>query len=174
MKFWLFKVLPAIFLLLVFMPVFGQTQPDTTKIYQVETIDKNIFQGKISEQDSEKLLLKTEKFGTMTIFRKDIKKITEIEPSRLREGKYWFENPQSTRYFFSPNGYGLKKNEGYYQNIWVLWNNVSYGVTDQISVGGGMVPLFFFGGPTPLWFTPKISIPIKKDKFNIGAGALTG
>ena len=36
-----------------------------------------------------------------------------------------------------------------------------------------MVPLFLFAGAaTPVWIAPKLSIPVKKDKFNLGAGAL--
>ncbi len=42
-------------------------------------------------------------------------------------------------------------------------------------MGIGTVPLFFFGGtPTPVWITPKVSIPVVENKFNIGAGALLG
>jgi hypothetical protein len=87
----------------------------------------------------------------------------------------WLENSQAARYFWAPNGYGLRKGEGYYQNVWVLFNQVSYGFTDNFSVGIGMVPLFLIaGGPTPVWATPKFSFPIKKDVFNVGAGALVG
>ncbi len=70
---------------------------------------------------------------------------------------------------------GLKKGEGYYQNIWVLFNQVSYGVTNYFSIGAGIVPVFLFGGgATPVWITPKFSIPVVKDKFNVGVGALVG
>lgn len=38
-----------------------------------------------------------------------------------------------------------------------------------------MVPLFLFAGsPTPVWLIPKVSIPVVKDKINVGAGALVG
>ncbi|MBE0638158.1 MAG: hypothetical protein IH598_06550 [Bacteroidales bacterium] len=97
-----------------------------------------------------------------------------IIPTKMKEGQYWFDNPQATRYFFSPNGYGLKAGEGYYQNVWVLFNSFAVGVTDNISIGAGMVPLFFFGESTPMWITPKFSIPVKSDKFNLGGGALIG
>ncbi|MGI9543985.1 MAG: hypothetical protein ACR2MX_12080, partial [Cyclobacteriaceae bacterium] len=49
------------------------------------------------------------------------------------------------------------------------------GVTDNVSVGLGLVPLFLFAGaPTPVWITPKFSIPITKDKLNVGGGAVLG
>jgi len=38
-----------------------------------------------------------------------------------------------------------------------------------------MIPLFFFDfAPTPIWITPKFSVPIVKDKVNLGVGALMG
>jgi len=94
------------------------------------------------------------------------------------KGELWFENPQSTRYFWGPNGYGLKKNEGYFQNIWILANQASYGFTNNFTVGLGTIPLFLFGLEagelTPFWITPKVSIPIIEDQFNVAAGAFVG
>lgn len=144
-------------------------------LYSVETEEGNKFLGQIVKEDAHTITLKTERLGEVSIYKKDIKSQTEVEPGEIRNGKYWFANPQSTRYFWSPNGYGLKKGEGYYQNIWVLWNQFSYGLTDNFSVGAGVVPLFLFaGGPTPIFGTAKFSIPIKEDKFNIGGGAIFG
>lgn len=152
----------------------AQTPADTTT-YRLETTDGNTFIGKIIEQDALKLIFKSDKLGDITIDKSDILKMEPIDTKRLINGKYWFDNPQATRYFFSPNGYGLKAGEGYYQNVWVLVNSFAVGITDNISVGGGIVPLFLFAGtPTPVWVTPKFSLPIKKDKFNLGAGALLG
>jgi len=154
---------------------YSQVQPDSTKLCRVETLDGNEFIGLMASEDSLKVVLETSALGKVTIPRASIKTITLLKPSSLKGGKLWSENPQSGRYFWSPNGYGLKKGEGYYQNIWVLFNQVSVGVTDYFSVGAGMVPLFFFGGiSTPVWIVPKFSIPVVKDKFNLGAGALVG
>ncbi len=147
---------------------------DSTQV-QVTTHDGNEFIGFITYEDAEKIKLQTEKFGELTIKRVDIKEISPINTKQLKLGSYWFENPQSTRYFWSPNGYGLKKGEGYYQNVWVLFNQVSIGITDNISIGAGLVPLFLFaGGSTPVWITPKISIPVQKEKLNLGIGGLFG
>lgn len=146
-----------------------------TILVKIETTDGNEFIGQVISDDSTKTVLKTEKLGEITILKTDIKHTESVQIKQIKEGKYWFPNPQATRYFWSPNGYGLKKGEGYYQNIWVLWNQFSYGVTDYFSVGGGIIPLFLFGGaPTPVFITPKFSIPVKKDQFNIGVGAIVG
>jgi hypothetical protein len=151
----------------------AQTQRDTTKLYRIETKDGNEYVGKIVSEDSQSVRFKTENLGELTIRFDVITKITEVNPSQLKQGELWLDNPQATRYFWSPNGYGLKAGEAYYQNVWVLFNQVSVGISDNISIGAGLVPLFLFAGaPTPVWITPKFSIPVVKDKFNIGAGGL--
>lgn len=163
------------FAALLFVATFSnaQNQSDTILV-KIETTDGNEYIGQVISDDSTKTVLKTEKLGEITILKTDIKNTESVQVQQIKDGKLWFENPQSTRYFWSPNGYGLKKGEGYYQNIWVLWNQFSYGLTDYFSIGAGIIPTFLFGAPTPVFITPKFSIPIKKDKFNIGAGAIVG
>lgn len=168
-----------IFLILVTLLILGnicfsQTISDTTLI-QIQTIDENEFIGTITSEDNLKIVLKTENYGEITIQTSDIKSRKEIDLQQIKDGKLWFANPQSTRYFWSPNGFGLNKGEGYYQNIWVLWNQFAYGITDNFSIGAGIIPLFFFGGTaTPIFATAKFSFPVVKNKFNVGAGAIVG
>jgi hypothetical protein len=148
---------------------------DSTITSRIETIDGNIFTGIIQEENTEILILSTEQFGNVRIRKTEIRNRTTIEATRNEKGQIWLPNPQSTRYFWAPNGYGLKKGESYYQNIWVLYNQMSFGITDRFSFGVGTLPLFLFSGTaTPVWIIPKFSIPIKKDKWNIGTGALIG
>lgn len=152
----------------------GQTEQDTS-IIRIETTDGNEFFGKITRQDAQKIYLKTSNLGEIAISKTEIKTMEKVDVTQIKDGKLWFANPQATRYLWSPNGYGLKKGEGYYQNIWVLWNQFAVGMTDNFSLGGGIIPLFLFGGtPTPVFVTPKFSIPVEKDKINLGIGALVG
>jgi hypothetical protein len=173
------KLILIICLCIWFFPVsiFSQTEPSDSinaKSFLIETNDGNEFIGNILKQDDKTILLSTENYGEVSIRSSFIKSIEELNQDKMVFGDYWFENPHATRYFYSPNGFGLKKNEGYYQNTWVLFNQLSMGITDNISIGGGMIPLFLFGGaPTPIWFTPKVSFPVSKnEKFNVGSGAL--
>ena len=167
-------VFAFLFVFILTLSVKSQTTNDTTLV-NIETVDGNEFIGQIVIEDSLKIVLKTEKLGEISIFRSDIKRQEIVEIQQIKDGKYWFPNPQSTRYFWSPNGYGLKKGEGYYQNIWVLWNQFSYGLTNNFSVGGGIIPLFLFAGTsTPVFATAKFSIPVIENKFNIGAGGIAG
>lgn len=173
------KILIKCTVMLLFMiinlnQVHSQATNDSIMV-KIETKDGNEFIGRIISEDKAHLVLYTNELGQLDIPIGFIKTRTVVNASRMVEGSLWFDNPQSSRYFWSPNGYGLKKGEGYYQNIWVLYNQVSVGVTDYFSIGAGTVPLFLFAGSsTPIWVIPKFSFPIVKDKFNLGIGVIAG
>jgi hypothetical protein len=153
-------------------PVFAQVVD--TLIWQVITHDENEFYGTIIEESEDKIKIKTKELGVITINKEDIESRKLIKSTQYIDGKFWPENIYASRYFWAPNGYGLKKGEGYYENIWVVINQVSYGITDHFSIGLGTIPLFLLGGfdITPFWITPKFSIPIKEDKLNAGIGLI--
>lgn len=166
-------------LFLLQLPVFAQDehteQEGDIEYFLIQTKDGNEYSGIILSEDEHQVVLKTENLGTITLLRSQIVWIRQLDSPSQVKGQYWFANPQATRYFWIPNGYGLKKGESYYQNVWIFFNQVSTGITDNFSMGGGMVPLFLFAGAqTPVWITPKVSFPIVKDKVNVGAGALAG
>ena len=153
----------------------SQELTDSTILLIVETVDGNEFIGTLVDEDHSQLILLTEIYGRVHIPISQIKTRRILKKSNLIEGEHWFNNPHATRYFFMTNGYGLRKGEAYYQNTWILFNQMNYGITNNISIGGGMIPLFLFAGaPTPVFLTPKVTIPIVKDKFNVGAGAILG
>jgi hypothetical protein len=152
---------------------FAQVQDTTT--YRVETKDGNEYIGKIVFDDREKIKLITKNLGEIFLNKNDIVKIEAIQLSQIKDGVLWFNNPQASRYFWMPNGYGIKKGEGYYQNVWIFVNQFTVAPSDHFSVGLGIVPLFLFGGTsTPLWVTGKFSIPVTPEKFNLGVGILSG
>lgn len=152
----------------------AQISQDSIKS-QVETTDGNTYIGFIVEENTETIRLKTDKLGEINIPRLQIKRINQLSATQAKDGSYWLDNPQATRYFWTPNGYNLKAGEGYYQNVWIFFNQAVYGITDHFSAGLGMIPLFLFDGePTPAWITAKYSVPVVENKFNLGVGALAG
>lgn len=152
----------------------AQNSQDSIKS-QVETNDGNAYIGIILEQTPEIIRIKTDKLGEISIPRSEVKRVTQLTLTKSKDGTYWIDNPQATRYFWAPNGYSLKKGEGYYQNVWIMFNQAVYGFTDHFSGGVGVMPLFLFGGvSTPAWITAKFSVPVVKDKINLGVGALAG
>lgn len=163
--------------LVVFLVLLGSdacSQADTTAIYRVETRDGNEYVGRLISKSDSVVRLETQTLGALAIPAKDIVALEKVHAS-VRDGAYWFAYPQATRYFWMPNGYGLKRGEAYFQNVCILVNQFSVGVTDNLSFGAGLVPAFLIGGgPTPIWVTPKVSIPLNSDRVNLGAGALVG
>ncbi|MEN8249813.1 MAG: hypothetical protein ABFS32_12850 [Bacteroidota bacterium] len=150
-----------------------QTVPADT-LYRIELNDGNVFFGKILEIDNEEVVFNNETLGTITLKRSVIVEMVQIVDSVVTKETMWYRDLQSARYFFAPNGYGLKTGESYYQNTMVIVNQFSGAITDNFSIGAGIVPLFLLGGATPVWITPKLSIPVVKDKVNLGVGSMIG
>lgn len=153
----------------------GQVSTDSTDVWRVVLNDGNEYYGNILEEADTYIIMETTNLGELKIPLKQIKVKEKLGEARIKNGEVWLQNLQATRYFWAPNGYGLEKGEGYYQNVWVLFNQGSYGITDYFSVGAGLVPLFLFNGaPTPVFIVPKFSFPIVKNKINAGVGVIAG
>ena len=175
MKNLLYHVCTILSIVLMFSAhAYGQETQGDEILWNIETADGNEYFGKILKRDPNEIVLETENLGIITIRMDQVRSMRVVNQQQIIDGEVWMENPQAARYFWAPNGYGLKRGEGYYQNVWVMFNQVSVGVTDHFSLGVGTFPLFFFGVSTPVWITPKVSIPIKRDKVNVGVGALLG
>jgi len=106
--------------------------------------------------------------GDMQLIAKNVESIVESKYI----GTYAFDNPLPSRYFFGPSGIPLEKGKGYYQNVFLTTNLVNIGITDNISIGGG-VELLSLMFRVPVWFfTPKVAFKVA-EKVHVGAGLLT-
>lgn len=150
----------------------AQAPSNDTRIVHILTLAKNTYIGHLVLETDESITIRTMDAGDVTIRKSEIQRIRDVRPEQIVNGEYWFENPQSTRYLFTPSAYGLKKGVGYYQNVWVFFNNINYGLTDNLSMGGGVFAGFLVGGFSPIWITPKLSVPIASEKFHLSVGAL--
>jgi hypothetical protein len=120
------------------------------------------YRGHIVKKENQTILLKTVN-GEVNLIAANVQSITNDDYA----GIYEFANPHDTRYFFGPSGIPLRKGKGYYQNIYVTANFFNYGVSKNISIGGGFEFISTFQG-TPVWFlTPKAGFEIAK---NVHAG----
>ncbi|MEQ8905732.1 hypothetical protein [Ekhidna sp.] len=149
------------------------TSESDTTLYQVFTKDGNSYIGTIVERNEEYIVLATKSIGTITIPADQIKEINKIIGS-ITDSRNWPYNFQTANYFASASAYGLKKGEGFYQNTWIFFNNFSYGVTDNFSIGAGVLATFFFAAEAPVWFTARLTTPVVEDKLNVGAGGVYG
>lgn len=144
---------------------------DSTKTYRVELVDESVFVGNIIQKDSIRITMKTLSIPKVEMLISEIKKLDELDDSNFVDGKYWFPNPHSTRYLFSPSAFNLKGGEGYYQNTYLFLNSFNVGLMDNFSVGGGFEIISTFSGEPIFFITPKVSFEVS-EKFHAGGGIL--
>jgi hypothetical protein len=99
--------------------------------------------------------------GEIEIATLKIKEITEIPAAYIKEGAYWFPNPNDTRLFFAPTARNLKAGSGYFADYMLFFPMVAVGVTDNITIAGGMSLIPFIPVPDQLfYFTPKVGFEV--------------
>lgn len=136
--------------------------------YSVELKSGTNFLGKLLTTTSQELTFETKDLGTVTVQRANLRQLTLLTSQQASRG--FDDVGNGTRMFFAPTARGLRRGEGYVQDIDIILAGVNYGVTDNFSVGL-LVPIIPNSGLTIVAITPKISAPIT-DKLSLGVGAL--
>lgn len=143
-------------------------QTDTTKYVRIILQNGGVFEGELIEIDESSFLIDTELLGHMRIDKTTILTVVYIQEDEVglvvykdRTGDI---NPQSSRYFFAPSAIPLKKGEGYFQNAYLIYNQVSYGISDNFTAG---LTMTIFGTGGSFKFGGKID-----DKFYASVGAI--
>lgn len=108
----------------------------------------------------------------MTIPIAKIENIKEAPFTSIKDGKYWFPNPNSTRLFFAPTGRMLKKGEGYFSDYYLFFPGIAYGISDNVTFGGGMSLIPGIGFENQIFYiTPKVGLKATENA-SFAAGAL--
>ncbi len=150
----------------LFMNIKTVIKEDNTSLFVIKTRTNNEYAGYITKRESDKIWLATRNLGTITLKQADIDKISRINAENINiVGEYWFPNPHSSRYFFAPSAINLKKGEGYYHNAYILSNTANYGLTDNFTIGGGIILPYIF------YITPKVGYEVAEN-IHLGAGLL--
>ncbi|MFY0674362.1 MAG: hypothetical protein JXQ87_13235 [Bacteroidia bacterium] len=99
----------------------------------------------------------------------EIQQFNNVKPySRVYPVDASLKNHHSTRYFFGPSSFGMKKGEFYYQTTWGVLHDLQYGITDHFSIGFGAPILPLVG-----YVTPKFSWSLR-DKLSFAIGSING
>lgn len=150
---------------------------DSTKTYKITTKDNSEYIGKYLFKDPILLAIKTNTGAKVELQLNSIKNIETIETPTIEKGESWFENPNSSRYYFSSSAFNLKKGKVYYQNTYLFLNSVYVGLTDNFSIGAGfeLITTFtsiFQGEFNPIFFVaPKLGFKVTEN-FHFGTGIL--
>jgi len=145
--------------------------PDSGFLQILNLTDGSVYMGIITVTTYNNVLFRTD-YGDLTIPIYQIESMETVSKERIIYGRYWFPNPNSTRLFFAPTGKMLGKGEGYFSDYYIFFPGVSYGLTDNIILGGGcsLLPGASLNKQI-FYFTPKIGIESVKS-FDLAAGAL--
>jgi len=140
---------------------------DSTRVVSVTTLDGSTFVGRVVASRAESIDLVTSA-GKVTIAFASMKPVTSIGSPGHED---WFPNPNATRLFFAPTGQMLAKGEGYFSDYEVLFPGVAYGLTDNVTIGGG-VSLLPTGLDKQVWYlTPKVGASVSP-RLHLSVGAL--
>ncbi len=146
------------------------TVTDSNKVQILKLKDGSSLVGRITQVGENDIYFET-KFGTQVIPIASIDRVSAAATGRA-DGKVWFQNPNATRLFFAPNGRMLKKGHGYFSDYYLFFPGVAYGLTDKVTIGGGLSLVPGVGlDDQLLYFTPKIGL-LSSEKTNIAAGVL--
>jgi hypothetical protein len=166
------------FVMFILFIILGQTvafsqvsvTDNQSKKFLITMKDGSTIQGTVVSESQQEIVMSTENFGIVTIKKDQIKSMILLESTNFKKGKYWFPNPNYSRYFISP-GIQLNKGDGYYQNVDLSLNTVSYGITNFFSLGGGVELFSTLAGQPIFILTPKVGFKVSKS-FWLGGGIL--
>lgn len=142
----------------------SEKRKDSLPEVNVTLKDGTVLKGTIVAISIQELTLKTAFAGNLTLKQENIVSIVNIKNSGTNQvvisnyNTINDKNPNNLpitsfgggkantnylpylaqhKYLFSNNYMGLKKKDFVYQNIWVLYNGIDYGISDNFSIGGG-------------------------------------
>lgn len=146
------------------------TVPDSAHLQIVTLTDGSTIFGRIVTVNADTVGFQTGA-GILQLGVGAIKDVKEIPATDMREGQYWFPNPNSTRLFFAPTGQMLKKGEGYVSDYELFFPGMAYGLTDNVTIGGGFSLFPAAAEDQAYYFTPKIGVSVA-DNVHLAAGVL--
>ena len=143
---------------------------DSTRVQVITMRDGSSLVGRIVSAGTDSVDFQMG-IGRVSLAIKDIREIVEADSDAMHDGEYWFPNPNSTRLFFAPSGQMLKKGEGYFSDYVLVFPGFAYGVTDNLSIGGGISLIPGELDNQIYYFTPKVGVSLS-DKVHVSTGVL--
>lgn len=144
--------------------------------YRVELENGTTITGNLLSESEVEIEIEVKDLGILVIEKSKIKRLIPLSSSGTTPKSLWLNNPHATRLLFAPTAIPLKKNEGYYQNIYIIGNMFNYGLADNFSAGGGFDFISMFATMGSDW-TPFLNFNVKSgfkisEKFHAAVGGI--
>lgn len=88
-----------------------------------------------------------------------------------RRGEYWPPTPNRTRLFFAPTGRMLRRGEVYFGDAYLILPSIQVGVTNAVTLGGGMSIAPFGLDEQVYYLTPKLGL-YRSATLNVAVGGV--
>jgi hypothetical protein len=148
---------------------FVYAQKDTSSVIKITLIDGSEFIGQIMEETDSLISFRTNAGVSINLNRTLIVE-TKVIQGTLIGTEFLRNDPNQTRLFFSPTGKTLAEGKGYFSDYMIFFPFVAYGVTDYITLAGGMT--LIPGATSQLFYiAPKVRL-INRDNLTISTGVL--
>jgi hypothetical protein len=156
----------SILALLLHSECFSQQDTINQKPTRLILTDGSEFIGTVVHEDSTIVYFKTTNNILMTIPRVEVKTLDTLS-GYYEHGKYFRQDPNDTRLFFSSTGRSLKKGQGYFSAYEIFFPSIAVGITDFIMFSGG-ISLIPGAESQLIYLTPKIRL-LHFKKFDMSA-----
>ncbi len=113
------------------------SQVDSVSTVKLELSDGSILIGKIISEKNDSLFFRTNNNIEIAIRKNQIINRSVIT-GKLVGSDFWYNDPNYTRLFFAPTGKALKAGRGYFAAYEIFFPFFAIGVTDYLSLAGGM------------------------------------
>jgi hypothetical protein len=146
-------------------------QPPPGMVQILKTSDGSTLIGRITKVEGGRISFATG-LTTIEVPIESIVDLSEAPESSVKGGKYWFPDPSETRLYLFPTAKMLPRGDGYFADYYVFFAAAGYGLTDWLSLGGGIS--LFPGVPLHkqlYYVTPKVGIEAT-ERLHLSAGAL--
>lgn len=132
--------------------------------------DGTVLVGRIVKQDETELRVVTASGADVLVPRSAVDR---VEPQRpALPGGFRRQDPNHTRLLFAPTGRPLGRGEGQFTDHYVLFPGVSYGLTDNLSIMGGVSIVPGLGlGEQLFYVAPRVAFTISA-RSAVSAGLL--
>jgi hypothetical protein len=122
--------------------------------------DGTTLVGRVSDEDATHLSVTTLEGLSVRVPRAAIVSMRETAPAR--PGAFERPDPNYSRLMFAPTARPLRKGEGYFSDHYVLFPGVAYGLTDQLSLSGGVSVIPATGLSDQVFYvSPKLGFQVR-------------
>ena len=114
------------------------------------------YYGDVSES-ADSVFVELATGGRLTLPRSQVHSVRPVR-GKLSNGEFWTQDLNETRLFFGPTARTLTRGVGYVSVYELVLPFIGYGVTDQVTLAGGVLPFFGDGMPVVAYVAPKLQV----------------